>query len=462
MGTEETGANTNENKMGVMPINKLLINMSLPIMVSMLVQALYNIVDSIFVSRLGDEALAAVSLAFPIQQLMIAVATGTGVGVNAVLSKSLGEKKFERANQTAKTAIVLAFFSFLAFFLFGIFGVNYFFEIQSENPLTLEYGRQYMTIICTASLGVFFQVSTERLLQSTGRTVYNMYTQGIGAIINIILDPILIFGLFGMPRMEMAGAALATVIAQFVAAGLGFYFNIKFNKEISLNMKGFRLEADIVGRIYSVGIPSIIMAAIGSVMTFGLNQILSSFNEIAVAVFGVYFKVQSFIFMPVFGMNNGLVPIIAYNYGARKPDRIVDTMKCGMKYSVSIMIVGFFIFQFFTKYLLMMFNAKNDMMDIGVTAFRIISISFPIAGFCIIMISSLQALGEGFRSMLVSVTRQLFAILPLAFIFGKIGGLSMLWWAFPVAEIVGLILCTIFTKKVHSEKVKPLWEQSES
>lgn len=448
--------NNKENKMGVMPMNRLLITMSLPIMISMLVQALYNIVDSIFVSKLGEEALTAVSLAFPIQQLMIAVATGTGVGINAVLSKSLGEKKFKRASETAKTSLVLAFISFFVFFMFGIFGVRWFFEIQSHNKITIEYGIQYLSIICIMSLGSFFQVITERLLQGTGKTIYTMFTQGIGAVVNIILDPILIFGLLGMPKLGMAGAAIATVIAQFVAAGLGFYFNIRYNKEISLNMKGFRMQGSLVKKIYSVGVPSIIMAAIGSVMTFGLNQILQAFSETAVAVFGIYFKVQSFIFMPVFGMNNGLVPIIAYNYGAKKQERIVQAVKCGMCYAVAIMAVGFLIFQFGAKYLLLLFDASENMLRIGIPALRIISVSFLLAGFCIIMISCLQALGEGFKSMIISVTRQLFAILPLAYLFGRIGGLSAVWWAFPVAELVGLTFSIIFFHQVYQTRIKTL------
>ncbi len=449
-----------ENKMGVMKINKLIIDMSLPLMISMLVQAMYNIVDSFFVAKISEDALTAVSLAFPVQQVMIALGTGTGVGVNAVLSKSLGEKKFERANQVARTYVVLSFFLFLAVCIFGFVGVRPFFEAQKSSTISdvaVEYGVDYLTVICTLSLGIFYQVGMERLMQSTGRTIYNMYTQLIGATINIILDPILIFGLLGAPRLEMTGAALATVIAQWIAAGFGFFFNIRYNKEIDLNMRGFKLEMGIIKRIFSVGLPSIIMGGIGSVMVLGFNKILSQYQS-AVAVFGVYFKVQSFVFMPVFGMNNGLIPIIAYNYGARKPNRIKETMKWGAIYAITIMVIGTIAFEIFPRQIMGIFAESENTVTIGALALRIISVHFPIAALSIIMMSTLQALGEGFRSMMVSITRQIFAILPLAYIFSRIGGLDMVWWSFPLAEIVGFTMVMIFLKKTFKEKVEPLYE----
>ena len=310
-----------ENKMGVMPVNKLLLSMSLPIMISMLVQALYNIVDSIFVAKISENALTAVSLAFPIQSLMIATATGTGVGVNAILSKSLGEKNFEKANKTAANGVFLAVLSYLLFVVVGIAATVPFYQSQTGDEEILGYGIQYLTIVCVASIGIFAQIIFERLLQSTGKTIYTMITQGTGAVINIILDPILIFGLFGMPEMGVAGAAAATVIGQVIAGIMGCIINEKVNREIKVEWRGFRPDMEIIGGIYKVGIPSIIMQAIGSLMTYGMNLILISFTSTATAVFGVYFKLQSFIFMPVFGLNNGMVPIIAYNYGAGKRNR---------------------------------------------------------------------------------------------------------------------------------------------
>ncbi|MCR4715823.1 MAG: MATE family efflux transporter [Lachnospiraceae bacterium] len=458
------GKPVTENKMGVMKINKLIIDMSLPLMISMLVQAMYNIVDSFFVAKISEDALTAVSLAFPVQQVMIALGTGTGVGVNAVLSKSLGEKKFERANQVARTYVVITFLTFLAVCVFGIFGVRPFFEAQKNSTISdaaINYGIEYLTIICTMSIGLFYQIGMERLMQSTGKTIYNMYTQLIGAVINIILDPIMIFGLLGFPRMEMMGAAVATVTAQWIAACCGVFFNVKFNKEINLNMKGFKMEMKIVKRIYKVGLPSIIMGSIGSVMVLGFNRILSVYQS-AVAVFGVYFKVQSFVFMPVFGMNNGLIPITAYNYGARKPDRIKETMKWGMIYAMTIMVVGTIFFEIFPKQIMGIFAESKNTVAIGALALRIISIHFPLAALSIIKMSMLQALGEGFRSMMVSITRQLFAILPLAFIFSKIGGLDMVWWSFPLAEIVGFGMVTIFLRKTFNEKVYPLYETADN
>jgi len=445
-----------ENKMGTMPINKLLLTMSLPIMISMLVQAMYNIVDSIFVAQIGENALAALSLAFPIQNLMISVGAGTCIGINALLSRSLGEKNFEDANKTALNGVLLAFLSYLAFALFGLFFARSFFAAQTSNPEIIEYGTQYLSICTVFSLGVFMQITFERILQSTGNTFYNMITQGLGAIINIILDPILIFGLFGFPKMGVPGSAIATVIGQFAAMFLSIYFNHSRNHEVDLSFKHFRPDLRIIKTIYSVGVPSIIMMSIGSVMTYFFNKILLLFSSTAVSVFGVYFKLQSFVFMPVFGLNNGMVPIIAYNYGARNKKRIMDTMWLSILMSVSIMAVGALSFQLFAPQFLGFFNASEEMLAIGVPALKIISISFLFAGYCIIVGSVFQALGNGMLSLINSIARQLVVILPAAYIFAVNFGLSYVWWSFPIAEIASVTLSTLFLKHTFDKKIKPL------
>lgn len=445
-----------ENKMGVLPVNKLLISMSLPMMISMLVQALYNVVDSMFVARISENALTAVSLAFPLQNLMIAVGAGTGVGINALLSKSLGEKKQEAADNAANNGIFLALISAFVFLLIGLFGTKFFFEMQTDNAEIRQYGTVYLMICLGCSIGAFCQMTFERLLQSTGKTFYTMITQGTGAIINIILDPIMIFGLFGFPKLGVAGAAVATVVGQCVAALLALYFNIKVNHEITLSVKGFRPHAHTVGRIYSVGIPSIIMMSIGSIMTYCMNQILMAFSATATAVFGVYFKLQSFVFMPVFGLNNGLIPILAYNYGAKNKKRIVETLRLAIIYAVSIMVVGTLIFQIFPTALLGFFNASEEMMAIGVVALRRISLSFILAGFCIALGSVFQAFGEGMKSMYVSVGRQLVVLIPVAYLLARTGSVDNVWWAFPIAEIMSLILSLIFFRTIYHKCIKTL------
>ena len=452
-----------ENKMGVMPVTRLLVTMSLPMMLSMLVQALYNIVDSMFVAQLSEDALTAVSLAFPVQSLMIAVASGTGVGINALLSRNLGERNFEGANNAARNGVFLAIVSCIVFALLGLVGSRLFFSLQTDNPVILEYGVQYMSIITLFSVGIFLQITFERLLQSTGRTFYNMITQGTGAIINIILDPIMIFGLFGFPRLEVAGAAIATVVGQIVAVIMSFCFNHFKNKEISLSPRGFRPHGRTILFIYKVGIPSIIMQSIGSVMTFGMNKILLMFSSTAAAVFGVYFKLQSFIFMPVFGLNNGMIPIIAYNYGARNKHRIIETARKSVLIAVCIMVLGFAIFQIFPAFFLStLFRASENMLAIGVPALKIISISFLFAGYCIIVGSIFQALGNGVYSLIISAARQLIVILPVAYIFSTVFGLSMVWWAIPIAEIVSVILSTLLLKRIYRKVIKPLPDQATS
>lgn len=436
-----------ENKMGVMPINKLLIGMAFPMMLSMLVQAMYNIVDSIFVSQIGEDALTAVSLAFPMQSLMIALAGGTCVGVNALLSRSLGEKKFDKANKVACNAITLAIINWIIFACIGFFFARTFFSMQTKDVNIINYGTQYLTVATVFCFGIYLQFTFDRLLQSTGRTVLTMCTQGLGAIINIILDPICIFGLCGMPAMGVTGAAVATVTGQIIAACVGFYFNLKKNEDIKLSVKGLALDGEIIKEIYRVGIPSIIMQSIGSVMTFGFNKILISFTSTATAVFGVYFKLQSFIFMPVFGLNNGMVPIVAYNYGAKNKKRMLDTMKLSMVYASILMVIGILVFQIFPKQLLGFFNPSDNMIALGVPALRIISTHFIFAGVCIIAGSIFQALGNGVYSLCVSVVRQLLVLLPAAYLLSLTGNVNMVWLAFPIAEISSLAISMFFLRK---------------
>lgn len=448
-----------ENKMGTMPVNRLLISMSLPMMLSMLVQALYNIVDSIFVSRIDENALTAVSMAFPIQSLMIALGAGTGVGVNALLSRSLGEKDYEKADKTAVNGVFLYVLSYLVFLIVGLLVTTPFYLSQTTDAQIIDYGKQYLTIICCCSFGMYTQFIFERLLQSTGKTIYTMVTQGTGAIINIILDPIFIFGYFGMPRMGVAGAAAATVVGQIIAGIMAIIINEKKNTDIKLRLKGFTPDGKIIGQIYIVGIPSIIMQAIGSVMTYGMNRILIAFSSTAVAVFGVYFKLQSFIFMPIFGLNNGMVPIIAYNFGAGKRDRLIRTLKYSIMYAVGLMAVGFLIFQVFPTPLFALFDASETMLAIGVPALRTISVSFLFAGFCIICGSLFQALGNGVYSLSVSVARQLLVLLPAAYLLSLAGEVRYVWWAFPIAEVASLAVTTFFLIRINKKVICHIGEE---
>jgi len=439
-----------------MPENKLLISMAVPMMLSMLVQALYNVVDSIFVAKISEEALTAVSLAFPVQNLLIALGTGTGVGINALLSKSLGEKNQKLANKVAHNGILLMLFSAIACALFGVFGSRWFFTTQTDDLVLIEYGTQYPTIVMSCSFGIFGQFITERLLQATGRTTLSMYTQLLGAVTNLILDPILIFGWFGLPAMGITGAAVATVLGQIISAMFGFWLNVKKNPEIQLNMKELVPDGAVIKKIYSVGIPSIIMGSIGSVMTYGMNLILMGFSSTAAAVFGVYFKLQSFIFMPVFGLNNGMVPIIAYNYGAKKKERMLRTMKLAIMYAVGIMFVGFLVMQIFPVQLFSLFEASAEMLAIGVPALRFISISFLFAGFCIIAGSTFQALGNGMLSMIVSIARQLVVLLPVAYLLSLTGNLNLIWLSFPIAELMSVVLSGVFLYRMYQKVIKPL------
>ena len=446
-----------DNKLGIMPISKLIWNMSLPIIVSMLVQALYNIVDSVFVSQVSEQALTAVTLAFPAQNLMIGLATGTAVGVNALLGRALGAGDGKRADQVAINGIFLAVVGFVLSAVLALCFGGTFFRTQTDIDYIVDNGITYLRICCCASLGLFCEIMFERLLQGTGRSILSMYTQGLGAIVNIVLDPILIFGLFGAPKLGVRGAAIATVFGQICAASLACFFNKKKNDDIVINPKKYHLQAHAVKSIYAIGIPSICMASIGSIMTFGMNKILIGFTSTAAAVFGVYFKLQSFIFMPVFGLNNGMVPIIGFNYGARKPDRLMKTMRLAVTYAVSIMIIGMILFWAFTKQLLGIFNASEQMLAIGIPALRIISLSFLLAGFDIIIISVMQALGHGVISLIISMMRQLVVLLPAAFLFSKIWGLGAVWIAFPLAECVSLCVTLLFWRKVYRNEIQPLY-----
>ena len=447
-----------ENKMGTMPVNKLLVTMSLPMVISMIVQALYNIVDSIFVSRLSEDALTAVSMAFPMQNLMISVAVGTGVGINAMLSRALGEKKFEAANKTAENGIFIEVLGYVLFLLIGIFVTKPFFLAQAGAGDIANMGIEYTRICLLMSFGIFMQIGFERILQSTGRTIFTMITQSTGAIINIILDPILIFGLFGMPKMGVAGAAIATVTGQICAAILAITFNLTKNPDVHISFKGVKPQIIFVKNILSVGIPSIIMSSVGSAMTFGMNKILITFSSTAVAVFGVYFKLNSFVFMPVFGLNNGMVPIVSYNYGAQNKKRLTKTIKLAIMYAVCIMFIGIMLFQFIPDVLLRLFDASDHMLEIGIPALRVISLSFAFAGICIVISSSLQALGHGFLSMMISITRQLIILLPSAYILAKFGGIHAVWWSFNIAEIASLTLSLLFFKHMYNKIIKHLGE----
>ncbi|GAB5610114.1 MATE family efflux transporter [Allocoprococcus similis] len=450
MNQENTSAPA-ENKMGTMPIGKLLFNMSLPMMISMLVQALYNIVDSIFVAKLSENALTAVSLAFPLQTLLIAVGTGTGVGMNALLSKSLGEKNFKKANATASNAAVLYFFSYLVFFILGFTIVRPFYasQIGNADQEIMELGIEYLSTVMIFSFGLLAQVFFERLLTSTGRTIFSMTSQLTGAITNIILDPILIFGLLGAPKMGVTGAAVATVIGQCVAALVAGFCNHRYNHDVKLKFHGFRLDFHIIGTIYAVGIPTIIMQSIGSVMTYCMNRILIEFSSTATAVFGVYFKLQSFFFMPVFGLNNGITPIIAYNYGAGQRKRMLKTIKLSMLVAFCLTFIGFLCFEGIPQILLSLFNASDEMLTIGVPALRIIGIHYLIAWFCIVSGTVFQALGKAFFSMIVSIMRQLFVLIPAAYILAKLGGLHVVWWSFPIAEVISLMVSSFFLVRIN-------------
>ena len=454
--TPQQPLESNSDKLGTMPIGKLLFTMAGPMIVAMIIQALYNIVDSIYVSRISEDALTAVSLAFPMQTLMIAVSTGLGVGFNSSLSRSLGERDPERAGRIALNGLFLILIGTLIFSLGGIRGAGLFMEAQVSIPAIAEGGTQYLTICMVLSCFQFFEIAFERLLQATGRTMDTMISQAVGAIINIILDPILIFGKFGFPEMGISGAAVATVFGQCVACFLALFFNLKNNKELHFSFRGFRPSWSIIRVILAIGIPSILMQAIGSVMCYGMNQILLSFVSTATAVFGVYFKLQSMVFMPVFGLNNGMVPIIAYNYGARKKDRMIKTIKLSALCAVAMMLIGLAIMQLMPDKMLLLFDAKENMLAIGVPALQTLSISFLFAGFCIVISSVFQALGNGMYSLIISFIRQVILLLPVAYLMSLTNRLELVWWSFPIAEIGSVICCLIFPGIVNRRILRPM------
>lgn len=463
MDNQQNSVPVQENKMGTMSIGKLVFNMSLPMMVSMLVQALYNIVDSIFVAKLSENALTAVSLAFPLQTLLIAVGTGTGVGMNALLSKSLGEKNFKKANKTATNAAFIYAFSYIVFLILGFTIVKPFYRSQvgSADAEIMTMGVDYLSTVMIFSFGIFTQVFFERLLTSTGRTIFSMISQLSGALTNIILDPILIFGMFGFPKMGVTGAAVATVIGQCVAGIVAGTCNHKFNHEVKFEFKGFRPDLKIIGTIYAVGIPSIIMQSIGSIMTYCMNRILIEFSSTATAVFGVYFKLQSFFFMPVFGLNNGITPIIAYNYGARQRKRMTKTIKLSLFVAFCLTFIGFVLFESIPQVLLGMFSASDDLLKIGIPALRTIGVHYLIAWYCIIAGTVFQALGKAIFSMVVSIMRQLVVLIPAAYLLAKFGGLHMVWWSFPIAEIMSFIVSTAFLIRIWRTVIKDIPEGHE-
>ena len=446
-----------ENKMGVMPIGRLLANMAVPMILSMLVQAFYNVVDSIYVSQISESAVTALSLAFPVQNLQIGFAVGIGVGVNSLLSKSLGERNQEAANRTAGNGMVLMFIATALFMLFGFFGTRPYFAMQSDVAQTVEGGIAYTRICCIFSLGIFMEILGERLLQATGRTVLSMISQSTGAILNIILDPILIHGWFGLPAMGITGAAVATVIGQWAGALLALYFNEKFNPEVSFGRRYARLEWKTVKTILTVGIPSIVMNGIGSVMNFGMNQILQGFTETATSVFGIYFKLQSFFFMPLFGLNNATISIIAFNFGARKPERIVKTLKLSAGAALILMVTGLLVFQFAPDLLLGLFNPSPAFLEMGRAALRTISWSFPVAAVCIALGASFQALGNGMYSTITSLCRQLVVLLPAAWLLSLSGNVNYVWLSYPIAEIASGALTAFFFLRIYRQKIKPLF-----
>ena len=440
------GNTLDSRRMGEMQEGRLLIKMAVPMMLSMLVQALYNVVDSIYVAMVSEDCLSALSLAFPAQNIMIGLATGTGVGVSSLISRALGRSDREEASKTAGTAIFLCFCCWALMALFGIFGVDAFVRSQTKVESIRTYADSYLRIVTTASLFVYLEVCAERFLQSTGLTRYSMWTQIIGAVTNIILDPFFIFGWLGLPAMGTAGAAIATVIGQAFGAFSGFLFHIRKNREVPLTLGDIRPTGRIIGSIYRIGFPSILMMGIGSITNYLMNIILGAFTSTAVAVYGVYFKIQSFFFMPVFGLNNAMIPVIGYNYGAGKKERIYRTIRFGALYASCFMLLGLLAFQLLPAQLLSIFSPSEMMLSIGVKALRRISWHFIFAGFCIVAGSACQALDCSLYSLFVSVLRQVLALIPAAWLLSLTGDVNNVWWCFPIAEIVSVIASAFFLR----------------
>jgi putative MATE family efflux protein len=462
MGREKKISPLQENKMGVMPVGKLLANMAIPMILSMLVQALYNVVDTVYISRWSEDAVTALGLAFPVQNVQIGFGVGVGVGVNSLLSKSLGEGDREKANRVAGNGIFLALVGTVIFLLFGLFGTRFYYSVQKSTPAVMAEGIAYTTICCSLTLGVFFEILFERMLQATGRTLHTMVTQGVGAVINILMDPLFIFGFepLGIAPMGAAGAAIATVIGQWAAAGLALLFNLTSNPDVHLSLKNIAPRMDIIRPVLTVGVPSIIMNSVSSVMNFSMNQILLGFGEtlgnMATGVFSIYYKLQSFFFMPLFGLNNATISIVAYNYGARNPQRITKTLKIACGAALCFMTAGLLAFQLIPDVLLGIFALSEDFVALGKVALRIISIHFPIAAVCIALGASFQALGNGIYSTITALCRQMVVLLPAAYLLSLSGDVNNVWWAFPVAECMSLLATTFFFVRIYRKKVKPL------
>jgi MATE efflux family protein len=442
-----------ENKMGTMPINKLIINMSLPLITSMFVQAFYNIVDSLFVARINEGALTAVSMSFPAQNLMISAGVGVGVGITALIARYLGAHDEKGITRVVHNGIFLGILNSILFALFGIFLAKFYFEFQKASGIIETYGIQYLSICSIFAFSIIMEITFERMLIASGKTIYTMITQSTGAIINIIFDPIFIFGLFGFPKMGIVGAAVATIFGQTVAMFMALYFNVIKNHEVRISIKKFAVDFKTIVNIYEIGFPSIVMQSAASFMIFQLNNLLASFSTTATAVLGVYFKLQSFVILPVFGLNNSVISIVSYNYGAGKIKRLLKTVKVANIYAFSIMLAGFVLCQILPVQILKIFDASDNMLAIGVPALRIISFSFLIAPFSIVSSGTFQALGKGTFSLIISLIRQLIVILPLSYLLSRVMGMKGVWVAFPIAEIVAGILTIIYLRKLYKNEI---------
>ncbi len=448
--------------MGSMPMKKLLISMSLPIMLSMVVQALYNIVDGIFVAQIGEDALAAVSFAFPVQMIMIAVSVGTSVGINSLMSRYMGSQNADKANATAKNGLLLAVLSWLVFVVFGLFGARWFMSIFTDQENLMEMGIQYIVICSVFSIGVFVQIVFERFMQASGKPIYSMILQGVGAILNIMLDPILIFGWFGLPKMGVAGAAIATVVGQIVAMLIGLWLTIYKLPNIQIHFGGFRPDKKIIQKIYIVGIPAILIQGMTAIMTIGMNMILAPFSDLVVSVFGIYYKLQNFVFMAILGLTNALIPIIGYNYGAKNGDRVIQAIRLSVLLSSGMMLLGTIVFQIFPKQLLLLFDAQQDMLSVGIPALRIISLSFLFAGISMVLCSAFQAMGNGILSLIVTLVRQLILLLPLSWWLARTYGLPETWIAFLIVEVICMGLSFWMMRWIYRNQIQNIVERKKS
>lgn len=443
------------NKMGTMPIGSLLLSMAWPPTLSMSINALYNVVDSVFVAMLSERALTAVSLVMPLQMLMVAIGVGTGVGVNSLIARRLGEQRVDEASLAASVGIRLAFVNYFVMALIGIFLSSAFVGSFTKDANVFSDATIYLRIITIGSFFFMLQLAMEKIIQSTGQMVLSMIVTVVGALVNLVLDPILIFGLLGAPKMGIAGAAVATIIGQAASSCVALYICLKKISSIHIRIFGFRSDKKTIKDIYNVGLPSMVMMSINSIMVLGYNAILAA-HATAIAVLGIYFKLQSIILMPVFGVNQAAMPILGYNFGARKKARFMETYRKALGISVIIMIIGMVLFQIFPRELLMIFSASDNMFNIGIPALRIISLCFVPAAFGIIRSTVFQATGNGIYSLIASVVRQLVGILPIAYILMQIGGVTMSWYSFPIAEIMGFVLSSILFRKLQNTKINQL------